>query len=654
MAQHQHGQTGCSSVLRSIGFPVLSASLVAAALVSGCGSSSLPAGAATGSGGATVSGDMPTAKWAKRITGYLPARDGTLLKYSVLLPAASGKFPTIINYSGYDAGSIGGSEYQAGDTTMSAELDSRLLGAGYAVMGVNMAGTGCSEGVFDLFAPRWGTDGYDAIEWAAQQDWSNGNIGMANWSYAGLSQVLTAITRPPHLRAIAPGMSVTDPWRDVGYPGGVTNIGFPATWWVYIQQRWTAALQSAISEGDTKCIADIALNEVDSQANSPPLMLAQYHYPEGTKDDQPGGEPVADRLAWMHVNRINVPVLSMMAWQDEATGPRTGYYQDWLNPDTTYVLGTNGRHDSYESKFFHAYLLQFLNRYVKGLENGLESAPHVHLWYDTFDPGPSASDTDPYAEIQPREVIDVDRFPVPVTSTTFALRTGGRLSTEPANAGEAPDSYVYPVLGPSVNAEDDPASVNFNPWQTSTPSSFGSVSYTTPPLSDAMIFYGPGSANLWVSATSVDADLQVTLTEVRPDGQEEYVQRGWLRLSDRRQDTTWSTPLRPFQVFTSKAAQFLSPGVPVQGRLEINRFSHIFRKGSSIRIWVDAPSETGEWIFVPSPVPATVSIYHNDTYPSQLVLGLLQQGGIVSALPHCGSNIYQPCRANPVAVPADK
>ncbi|MCB0871111.1 MAG: CocE/NonD family hydrolase, partial [Solirubrobacterales bacterium] len=120
--------------------------------------------------------------WAERLTGYMDARDGMDLKYSVLLPPGDGPFPAIMNYSGYDPGSIGGTAYQAGNTTMDPELDAKLLKAGYAVVGVNMRGTGCSDGNFSLFANEWGTDGYDAVEWTADQPWSNGKVGMANWS----------------------------------------------------------------------------------------------------------------------------------------------------------------------------------------------------------------------------------------------------------------------------------------------------------------------------------------------------------------------------------------------------------------------------------------------------------------------------------------
>ncbi len=103
-------------------------------------------------------------------------------------------------------------------------------------MGLSIRGTGCSSGTFDLFGPDWGLDGAMAVEWAAAQPRSTGQIGMYDWSYAGLSQLFVASERPASLKAIAPGMVVTDPLRDVGAPGGVPNVEFPALWYATFLQ----------------------------------------------------------------------------------------------------------------------------------------------------------------------------------------------------------------------------------------------------------------------------------------------------------------------------------------------------------------------------------------------------------------------------------
>ncbi|MBO9652631.1 MAG: CocE/NonD family hydrolase, partial [Variovorax sp.] len=158
--------------------------------------------------------------WARRLTGYFMTSDRIRLRYSVLLPKASGRFPVILSINGYDAGSIGGTPYLQYKTSMSVELDKRLVEAGYAVMGVNVAGSGCSEGPLEYTRPQLGRHGAEVVEFAASQAWSDGKVGMVNWSYGGSSQLATAQHRPPHLRAIVPGMVLTD-FRDALMPGGV-------------------------------------------------------------------------------------------------------------------------------------------------------------------------------------------------------------------------------------------------------------------------------------------------------------------------------------------------------------------------------------------------------------------------------------------------
>lgn len=594
--------------------------------------------------GSVARAQTQAAPWAKRVTGYLRVRDGLLLKYSVLLPKTSGHFPSVLNYSGYDAGSIGGAAYQAGDTTMDAALDARLLREGYAVVGVNMRGTGCSEGGgkgFDLFSPKWGTDGYDAVEWIARQAWSNGAVGMANWSFAGLSQVFTAVQRPPHLKAIAPGMVVTDPWRDNGAPGGVPETQFPFTWWLYIQSRWAAAGQSAVADHDTRCLADLAANVVtgNGQGGNPAAWSAKQTRPEGALN--------TERNLSLRAGRINVPVLSMVAWQDEATGPRGGYFQDQLDPATTYLVATNGPHDSYMSTRFQAgVLLPFFDHYLKGTHNGFDKRPHVQLWMDSTGAG---TDDASLQNMQPTQVITRPRLPVQVQPLTLALRSGGRLSTTRPRSNEVPTAYSYPGPGPDSNT-----------WATSKPAT-GSTAFTTAPLSRTLTFEGAGSLNLWVSTAAPDADVQATITEVRPDGQEVYLQRGWVRLSERAQDPARATTLRPYPLLTIAAQAPLTSTKPVLARLEIEQFAHTFRKGSSIRIWIDAPSTTGEWGFSTIATPSIIQILHDSAHPSQLVLGQLQASGATTTLPACGTVLGEPAaptrcpsRAVPDSPPAER
>ena len=89
----------------------------------------------------------------------------------------------------------------------------------------------------------------------------------------------------------------------------------------------------------------------------------------------------------------------------------------------------------------------------------------------------------------------------------------------------------------------------------------GSVAYTSPPLRKDMVVAGPASLDVWLASTATDTDLEATVTEVRPDGQETYVQRGWLRASHRKLDPARSTRLRPTQThLRGDAAAARCPG----------------------------------------------------------------------------------------------
>ena len=108
---------------------------------------------------------------------------------------------------------------------------------GFAVVDVNMRGTGCSGGAFDFFEPLQNLDGYDVIETIAKQPWVLGNkVGMLGISYGGISQLFTAQTQPAGLAAIAP-LSVIDATATTLYPGGIRNDGFAVAWAEQRQQN---------------------------------------------------------------------------------------------------------------------------------------------------------------------------------------------------------------------------------------------------------------------------------------------------------------------------------------------------------------------------------------------------------------------------------
>jgi hypothetical protein len=171
----------------------------------------------------------------------------------------------------------------------------------------------------------------------------------------------------------------------------------------------------------------------------------------------------------------------------------------------------------------------------------------------------------------------------------------------------------------------------------------------SPPLTSTTVTAGPGSVDLWLKSTAPDTDLEVTLTELRPDGQEVYVQNGWLRASHRALDATHSTPLEPVHPDTSASAAPLPANTFVSARVALFPFAHIFRAGSRIRITVEAPGGNRPfWAFGDLPANGTVvnSIAHSLGHASKLVLPVIPNPapGIPAAYPECGSLRGEPCR----------
>ena len=170
------------------------------------------------------------------------------------------------------------------------------------------------------------------------------------------------------------------------------------------------------------------------------------------------------------------------------------------------------------------------------------------------------------------------------------------------------------------------------------------VTFTTDAFASPVELFGPASADLWVSSTATDTDLQVTLSEVRADGTEVYVQRGWLRASHRALDPS-STALQPVHPHTRASVTPLVAGAPTPVRVEVFPVGHVFRAGSRLRLSVEAPAAvTGLRAFALVPTPAVNTVHTGPATPSRLVIGTVPATGVVAAHPDCDTVVNQPCR----------
>ena len=179
-------------------------------------------------------GSQPKYKVKEKETVYVPMRDRVRLAVDIYRPDAKEKFPALLAIAVY------GKDLQAlpqqqpqphfislvWDGTIEAGNTEYLVSRGYVHVIADARGTGDSEGEYvGMFDKKEGEDGYDLVEWIAQQQWCDGNVGMLGISYFAAEQVCTAIEQPPHLKAIFPWEVWSDLYRQVAPQARLPRVG---------------------------------------------------------------------------------------------------------------------------------------------------------------------------------------------------------------------------------------------------------------------------------------------------------------------------------------------------------------------------------------------------------------------------------------------
>ncbi len=606
---------------------------------------------------------------------YITTRDGTTLSANVWLPGPveDGPYPTVVEYSGYtpsDPESSGFSDF--------------FNALGYAYVGVNIRGTGCSGGSFRYFEYSQSLDGYDAIETIAAQPWVLENrVGMVGVSYPGISQLFVAQTRPPSLAAITPFSVIADSSISTLYPGGILNTGFAVPW---TEER----IADARPEGQTWAADRIAAGDEQCAANQQLRLQNPDLLAEITANPFWTDEVAAEIAPRLFVDRITVPTFVAGAWQDEQTGGHFATMLDrFTGTDHLYASLANGLHTESIGAAIVPRLVEFLDLYVAGrtpslgaarsvvrlLAGGIFGTTDVALPAEdrfegmTYEDALAAFESEPPIRVlfeegaadgfpdrtpMARFEAGFDAWPVPEADAEIwyldAAPAGepGRLLAELGADGETrylavPDAIpqaFYEGSSSGVWSVD----VDYD-WIESGLGTF--ASYLTGPLGDDTVVVGSGSVDLWMNTNLGDTDVEVTITEVRPDGQEMYVQSGWLRASHRALDLDASTELRPVHTHREEDAAPLTG--PEDGydlvRVEIFPFAHAFRAGSQIRLTVDTPGgNRAVWAFDTIAQGEQVEIAAGPAFPSRLVLPVVPGIDVPDSYPTCGALRGQPCR----------
>ena len=526
----------------------------------------------------------------------VPLRNGSYVLADVFRPEREGKFPVVMNCGVYGRAFhhhtiCNDADHEAHEAEEDAYHNGNPEGLifenhetvntvdwvpnGYVVMRVDGPGSGRNPG---RLAP-WGfatAEAYrDAIEWAGEQPWSNGNVGLWGMSYYAMTQQQVASLQPRHLKAMIGIGTDVDMYEEVAYTGGILNQEFFPVW-------FKAGVLSAVC-GEPNAVDFLRIMSGAAFKDSDPAMIFSARSEVLMSPDMSG---------------VAVP-----SWIVACATHPAHFHQ--LGSSEAYLL-TNTPHkklDFWEDWFTKSYSravvadhMSFFDHWLKEVDNGIMDRAPVRLEIRTGD-GCS------YLQ-------EEQEWPIARTSYTrwfldAALSDWSadehraeflRLTQqEPAQERRADYSAEVSI---EARSGPSPALLPVKPpeallaWQSG-------ISFVSEPVSEDMVIAGYSMARLWVSSTSEDMDIFIGLRVLdQQDREVNYtgpvtmgmstshypLAKGWLRVSHRKRDEARCTEYTVKHTHLKADHAPLKPGEVVPVEVEIIPTAALIRKGWRLRV----------------------------------------------------------------------
>ena len=570
---------------------------------------------------------------------WVTMRDGTRLCVDIYRPKAQGKFPALVSCSWYGKDSEKlptNPQYQPSDYirgTGGHECGEQwyFVPRGYAQVIPDMRGAGKSEGELMM---DWSKDGYDLIEWIAEQPWCNGNVGMVGMSAFAMSQYGIAAAQPPHLKAIFPFEGVTDQYRHFYYHGGLLCYLFPLHLWgltpvaskpqpvslkEFSEQELRAKITELQNNPDIRCTPYLYLITVCPQMN--PIMFDLMAHPY----DGPYYQQASPYTKFKDIKMPSYLGSRWNGWVLHLPGDIDAYENIATPRENKKLLLVPSDNYGGMDRPFHEVqdvCLRWYDHWLKGMDTGVMDEPPitifvqgVHKWrYE-------------------------NEWPLKVTDwTKFYLREGGSLSVNPPSGAESPqaftsDPWANPTQGfrrADVLAKADPVP---------------KVIYETEPFAENMEVTGPIALYWYASIESKgieaktwqaeklevlepvtnDTDWYLKLIDVDVDGSERCVAEGWLKASHYELDESKSKPYAPFHPHTRSLP--IDPGQVILYVSDVRMTSNVFLMGHKIRLEIAAQDQVQAlWYHLPHMAKVKHTIYSSGDQPSYLLLPVIPKG----------------------------
>jgi uncharacterized protein len=608
---------------------------------------------------ATVFSLLLTAATAQAApTNYVTMTDGAQIAVNVKVPpqcTATSTCPTYFEMSGYESGSDDGKTPigDAADATGTSDLPlpfqtgtraahAAHVGDRYVTVLANLRGTGCSSGEFDVFSWRSALDGKEVIDnWIAQQPWSNGDVVIFGHSYSGLTGMMVASTRPTHLKAVSASGLFGDMYRDIVYPGGVTNYGFPLLWTGAVRPVYDIGGGTA---GGLFPPADTSAQCAANQAHRSRTILED---PLIQGLDDTDSEWYRARSLVSYVDRINVPVHITTAYQDEQTGPRgaTNVF-DHLSPNISKrLVMTHGEHGTQTEEHVFKDRIAWMDYWMRGTNTAdLDFKTGNADLTGVFGPRDTPTTTSRVIlgnEGDGKAVGEIasNGFPLSQTRfTDFYLTAGNKLTTGTPEPGTA--TWVN---GSRRQAYSHQAGSNTGGELTS-PTGPDEVELSTT-FDEPTTIAGPITANLFVDSSAPDTELFVQLIDRAPDGTLLYLNRGMLRASHRQIDPSQSQYTadgriyRPYRPHTER--ELVIPGQTVDYLIDIFPVGHVFLPGHELVVKLHAPPlDDNDYSYVQKTLPGVDTLHFGPDTPSRLMLPIIPMSEVRDYTPPAGPCPY--------------
>jgi putative CocE/NonD family hydrolase len=454
-------------------------------------------------------------------TVEIPMRDGVTLRADIWRPSSDGRFPVLVYRTPY------GRKFAEKDFTTFEHAVER----GYAVLIQDVRGRYDSGGEFRPYENE-GHDGFDTIEWAARQSWSNGEVGSFGLSYPGAVQWLAAVENPPHLKAMVPAMTFSTP-QNFFYAGGAWDLSWIEWIWDNIApdirakqnlpgpKSYSEAIEAWQKQGE-KMLSDVPLKNLAELQGIAPYYFDWLSHPP--QDPWWDWAELRNQYANVHAS-----VLNLSAWYDDNYGPEgaTSNFKGLLqtrksepDPRTHLLLGpwVHGVDSTQKTKAgdrvfgpaaaidYDEVVLRWMDHYLKGIDNGVERESPVRYFVMGRNEWRESKKWPPAAKLTPYYLFSGND-----DDTTHAKRS---LSTAIPEISERSNTFLSDPQNPVKNIYSSSGAHDYRDLANRN----DVLTFDSSPMVSDMEVTGPIRAEMYTACDCRDVDLWVRLLDVAPDG----------------------------------------------------------------------------------------------------------------------------------------